>query len=79
MNLHDTIEKIVQDMAYKINDLCESYPGEAIVFFLIAEQLHIRALLPFLSEQDRLIFDKLPASAVVTTLPKAFDPRKKRD
>lgn len=69
--------RIMQDMAYKLSDLCERYPDGAAVFFLAAEQLHIRALLPLLSEKDRRVFEILTTQATTTVLPFAFDPRKR--
>lgn len=69
--------RIVQDMAYKISDLCELYPNGAAVFFLAAEQLHIRALLPLLSEKDRQVFETITTKAGTTVLPFALDPRKR--
>lgn len=72
-----TTTRIVQDMAYKLSDLCERYPDGAAVFFLAAEQLHIRALLPLLSEKDRQVFEILTTRATTTVLPFAFDPRKR--
>lgn len=69
--------RIVQDMAYKLSDLCRRYPEGAEVFFLAAEQLHIRALLPLPSEKDRQVFEILTARATTTVLPFAFDPRKR--
>lgn len=71
------VQEAIQEKAYKISDLCETYNSEETVFFLVAEQLHIRTLVPLLSEKDRVIFDKLVACAETTALPKAFDPRDK--
>ena len=72
-----TTTRIVQDMAYKLSDLCGRYPEGAAVFFLAAEQLHIRALLPLLSEKDRQVFEILTTRATTTVLSFAFDPRKR--
>lgn len=72
-----TTTRIVQDMAYKLSDLCGRYPDGAAVFFLAAEQLHIRAVLPLLSEKDRQVFEILTTRATTTVLPFAFDPRKR--
>ena len=47
------------------------------MFFLAAEQLHIRALLPLLSEKDRQVFEILTTRATTTVLSFAFDPRKR--
>lgn len=69
--------RIVQDMVYKLSDLCGRYPDAAAVFFLAAEQLHIRAVLPLLSEKDRQVFEILTTRATTTVLPFAFDPRKR--
>lgn len=69
--------RIVQDMAYKLSDLCGRYPAAAEVFFLAAEQLQIRAVLPLLSEKDRQLFEILTTQATMTVLPFAFDPRKR--
>ena len=47
------------------------------MFFLAAEQLHIRAILPLLSEADRHLFETITTKAGTTVLPFAFDPRKR--
>lgn len=73
------VEETVQGMAYKISDLCEKYDSEETVFFLVAEQLHIRALLPLLSEKDRKLFDKLVENGETAVLPMSMDPRKGRE
>ena len=75
--IEKAVNRIMQDMAYKLSDLCDSYCEGGAVFFLAAEQLHIRAILPLLSEADRHLFDTITAKAGTTVLPFAFDPRKR--
>lgn len=77
--VHKIVEETVQDMAYKISDLCEKYDSESTVFFLVAEQLHIRALLPLLSEKDRKVFNHLVEHGETAVLPMTMDPRKGRE
>lgn len=79
MDLAKIIEKVVnrlmQEMAFKISDLCESYDSEQTVFFLAAETLHARAVLPLLSEKDREIYHKLLEASTTAVLPTSMDPR----
>lgn len=74
--IEKAVKRIMQDMAYKLSDLCDSYAEGGTVFFLAAEQLHIRAILPLLSEADRHLFETITTKAGTTVLPFAFDPRK---
>lgn len=82
-DLAKVVEKIVnrlmQEMAYKISDLCESYSSEQTVFFLAAETLHVRAVLPLLDSKDREVYNKLLEASTTAVLPKAMDPRKGRE
>ena len=82
-DLAKIVEKIVtqlmQEMAYKLSDLCESYDSEQIVFFLASETLHVRALLPLLSDKDREVYDKLLSASTTAVMPKEMDPRKGRE
>lgn len=71
------VEETVQNMAYKICDLCVKYDSEATVFFLVAEQLHIRALLPLMSDKDREVYERLLDMSTTAVLPGSMDPRKK--
>lgn len=83
MDLAKIVEKVVnrlmQEMAYRISDLCESYDSEQTVFFLASETLHVRALLPLLSDKDREIYNRLLDAATTAVMPKAMDPRKGRE
>lgn len=83
MDLAKIIEKVVnrlmQEMAYKISDLCESYDSEQIVFFLAAETLHVRAVLPLLDSKDREVYDKLLNASTTAVMPRSMNPRKGRE
>lgn len=65
----------LQRMAYRLSDLADRYDPEEQVFFLVAEQLHINALLPHLDDRDKRVFEILMKRAQTMLLPKAFDPR----
>lgn len=83
MDLAKIVEKVVnrlmQEMAYKISDLCESYNSEQTVFFLAAETLRVRAVLPLLSDKDREVYNRLLEASTTAVLPASMDPRKGRD
>lgn len=83
MDLAKIVEKVVnrlmQEMAYRISDLCESYSSEQTVFFLAAEELHVRALLPLLSDKDREVYNRLLEVSTTAVMPKEMDPRNGRE
>ena len=83
MDLAKIVEKVVnrlmQEMAYKISDLCESYDSEQTVFFLASETLHVRAVLPLLDSKDREVYNRLLEVSTTAVMPKAMDPRKGRE
>lgn len=66
----------LQRMAYRLSDLADQYSPEEQVFFLVAEQLHINALLPHLDDRDKRVFEILTRRAQTVLLPKDFDPRR---
>lgn len=66
----------LQRMAYRLSDLADRYDPEEQVFFLVAEQLHINALLPHLDDRDKRVFEILTKHAQTVLLPKDFDPRR---
>ena len=72
----DRVAAELQEMAYRLSDLADRYGTEDQVFFLVAEQLHINALLPHLDDRDRRVFEILTTCAQTVLLPKAFDPRR---
>lgn len=69
------VNRLMQEMAYKISDLCESYNSEQTVFFLASETLHVRAVLPLLDDKDRAVYEKLLAASTTAVLPTSMDPR----
>ena len=69
------VNRLMQEMAYKISDLCESYNSEQTVFFLAAETLHVRAVLPLLDDKDRAVYEKLLEASTTAVLPTSMDPR----
>ena len=71
------VNRLMQEMAYNISDLCESYDSEQTVFFLASEELHVRALLPLLSDKDREVYNRLLAVSTTAVMPGSMDPRKK--
>lgn len=73
----DRVAAELQEMAYRLSDLADRYGTEQQVFFLVAEQLHINALLPHLDDRDKRVFEILTKRAQTVLLPKAFDPRAK--
>lgn len=78
MSARDIVEKVtdeLQRMAYRLSDLADRYDAEEQVFFLVAEQLHINAMLPHLDDRDKRVFEILTKRAQTVLLPKAFDPR----
>lgn len=79
MDAKEIVDKVtgeLQQMAYRINDLADRYDAEEQVFFLVAEQLHINALLPHLDDRDKRVFEILTKRAQTVLLPKDFDPRR---
>lgn len=77
--IEKVVNRLMQEMAYKISDLCGSYNSGQTVFFLAAETLHVRALLPLLSDKDREIYSKLLEVWTTAVMPKSMDPRKGRE
>lgn len=79
MDAKEIVDKVtgeLQQMAYRISDLADRYGTEEQVFSLVAEQLHINALLPHLDDRDRRVFEILTTRAQTVLLPKDFDPRR---
>lgn len=74
--IFDRMAARLQEMAYRLSDLADRYDPEAQVFFLVAEQLHINALLPHLDDRDKRVFEILAKHAQTVLLPKDFDPRR---
>ena len=52
---------------------------EQTVFFLAAETLHVRAVLPLLDSKDREVYNKLLEASTTAVMPKSMDPRKGRE
>lgn len=77
--IEKAVNRIMQEMAFKISDLCESYDSEQTVFFLAAETLHARAVLPLLDDKDRTVYEKLLAASTTAVLPTSMDPREGRE
>lgn len=73
--IEKVVNRIMQEMSFKISDLCESYDSEQTVFFLAAETLHARAVLPLLDDKDRVVYEKLLAASTTAVLPTSMDPR----
>ena len=73
------VTNLMQEMAYRLSDLCESYDSEQIVFFLASETLHVRTREPLMSDKDREAYERLLDMSTTAVLPGSMDPRKGRE
>lgn len=71
------VQKILQDVGYKLSDLLQGYPQRLHVFVLVAMQGVVNSVLPMLNDLDRQVFERLVEHTTIAVLPSEMDPRRK--